>query len=124
MTASFGTTRRGFLRGSTALAVIAAFSASSWAQDMLDDTGDQAEWVQSYDAATSKALDRSTVPLLSPGTISATEAAVENFKIFIAKGGWPPVPNVPLKLGMQDPAVIDLRKINRIGRSRSGSRSL
>lgn len=76
----------------------------------MDETGDQAEWVQSYDAATSKTLDRSTAPLLSPGTVAATEAAIEKFKLFIAKGGWPLVPTVPLKLGMQDPAVIDLRK--------------
>jgi murein L,D-transpeptidase YcbB/YkuD len=110
MVGSFGVSRRDFLRGSTALAAIAFGAGSALAQDMMDETGDQAEWVQSYDAATSKTLDRSTAPLLSPGTVAATEAAIEKFKLFIAKGGWPLVPTVPLKLGMQDPAVIDLRK--------------
>jgi len=81
-----------------------------FAQNVEDDSADQAEWLQSYDAATSKTLDRSTTPLLSPDTLSATQAAIETFKQVIARGGWPQMPRVPLKLGMQNSAVIDLRK--------------
>ena len=103
-------TRRVFLlKSSVALAAV-AWAYPAFAQDVTEDTGDQAEWVQSYDAATSKTLDRSTAPLLSPGTLAATEAAIEAFKSVVANGGWPQVQNVPLKLGMQSPAVVDLRK--------------
>ena len=70
-------TRRVFLlKSSVALAAV-AWAYPAFAQDVTEDTGDQAEWVQSYDAATSKTLDRSTAPLLSPGTLAATEAAIE-----------------------------------------------
>ncbi len=103
-------TRRAFLLNSSVAFATLGMAYSASAQDVTEDMGDQAEWVQSYDAATSKTLDRSTAPLLSPGTLAATEAALEDFKAVIAKGGWPQVQNVPLKLGMQNPAVIDLRK--------------
>jgi L,D-transpeptidase YcbB len=102
--------RRGFVTGVAAGALAAYGFASASAQDFPDDSTDQAEWVQSYDAATSKTLDRSTAPLLSPGTLQATEAALEQFQKIVSSGGWPQVPRVPLKLGMQDPAVVDLRK--------------
>jgi murein L,D-transpeptidase YcbB/YkuD len=94
------------------VAVFAFLSGGSplLAQTTEDDSSDQAEWVQSYDAATSKTLDRSTTPLLSTETLNATQAAVENFKQIVSAGGWPTMPRVPLKLGMQHAAVVDLRK--------------
>ena len=102
--------RRAVLMGSVALLLATYLPKRAFAQMPEDDGADQAEWAQSYDAATSKTLDRSTTPLLSPETLNATQVAVENFKTVVAKGGWPAMPRVPLKLGMQNPAVVDLRK--------------
>ncbi len=102
--------RRSFLLGTVAVVMATSLPKASFAQNLEDDQGDQAEWVQNYDAATSKTLDRSTLPLLSPETLNATMNALESFKSIVAKGGWPEMPHVPLKLGMQNPAVVDLRK--------------
>ncbi len=102
--------RRAILLGTAAFTAAPLLPNRLFAQNMEDDSTDQAEWVQSYDAATSKTLDRSTTPLLSPETLNATQAAIESFKQVVNSGGWPQMPRVPLKLGMQNPAVIDLRK--------------
>ncbi len=102
--------RRAVLFGTAALFAAPLMTTRLFAQNVEDDSTDQAEWLQSYDAATSKTLDRSTTPLLSPETLNATQAAIETFKQVIARGGWPQMPRVPLKLGMQNPAVVDLRK--------------
>ena len=102
--------RRAILLGTAAITAAPLLPNRLFAQNMEDDSTDQAEWVQSYDAATSKTLDRSTTPLLSPETLNATQAAIESFKQVVNSGGWPQMPRVPLKLGMQNPAVIDLRK--------------
>lgn len=102
--------RRAVLMGSVALLLATHLPKAVFAQVPDDDGADQAEWAQSYDAATSKTLDRSTTPLLAPETLNASQVAFENFKAIVAKGGWPIMPRVPLKLGMQNPAVIDLRK--------------
>ena len=103
-------TRRAFLFGTSFVFVAPLMTKRLFGQNVEDDSTDQAEWLQSYDAATSKTLDRSTTPLLSPDTLNATQAAIEIFKQVIARGGWPQMPRVPLKLGMQNPAVVDLRK--------------
>ena len=102
--------RRSILLGTAAILAAPLLPNPIFAQNMEEDMGDQAEWVQSYDAATSKTLDRSTTPLLSPETLSATQAAIEAFKQVVSNGGWPQMPRVPLKLGMKSPAVVDLRK--------------
>jgi len=102
--------RRSVLLGSIAVFTAAVLPTRLYAQNADEETGDQAEWAQRYDAATSKTLDRSTTPLLSPETLGATQSAIETFKVVVAKGGWPLMPRVPLKLGMQDPAVTDLRR--------------
>ncbi len=102
--------RRAVLLGTVALLLAPGLPLGALAQNVEDDGGDQAEWAQSYDAATSKTLDRSTTPLLSPDTLNATQAALEAFKLVVAKGGWPEMPRVPLKLGMKNQAVVDLRK--------------
>jgi murein L,D-transpeptidase YcbB/YkuD len=102
--------RRAILFGTAAIFAAPFMASRLSAQNVDEESADQAEWLQSYDAATSKTLDRSTTPLLSPETLSATQAAVETFRQIIARGGWPLMPRVPLKLGMQDPAVIELRK--------------
>jgi murein L,D-transpeptidase YcbB/YkuD len=110
MHVSKSVTRRSVLLGSVGVVWAALLPHKLYAQNAEEEPGDQAEWAQSYDAATSKTLDRSTTPLLSPETLGATLAAVESFKLVVAKGGWPLMPRVPLKLGMQDAAVTDLRR--------------
>ena len=102
--------RRALFLGAAALMAAPFISTRLMAQNIEDDAADQAEWAQSYDAATSKTLDRSTTPLLSADTVNATQVAIESLKQTVASGGWPLMPRVPLKLGMQHPAVIDLRK--------------
>ena len=102
--------RRTFLLSSSAAFAALGMAVPSRAQDMPSDQTDQAEWVQTYDAAISKSLDRSTSPLLSPATVTATEAALESFRTLVSQGGWPQMPRVPLKLGMTHPAVVDLRR--------------
>lgn len=96
---------------------ILAFGVSAFALSVgsakaleFDDGTDQAEWQQSYDAASEISTVRSATPLLSAGTLSATEATIDQYRTLVAGGGWPSVPPVPLKLGMKSEAVIALRK--------------
>lgn len=76
----------------------------------FDDGLDQAEWQQSYDSVSDQLSTRSATPLLSSGTLSATEATIDQYRTLVAGGGWPNIPAVPLKLGMKDPAVVALRQ--------------
>lgn len=70
----------------------------------------QAEWGQAYDAAASMKIQRSQSPILSPATLSATEAAIEQMRNVVAQGGWTQMPKGNLKLGMRDKNVIALRR--------------
>lgn len=71
----------------------------------------QAEWAQRYDADARLTIGRSTTPILSPQTVAATEAAIEQFRQIVASGGWPQVPaGQQLRLGSNSPAVSTLRR--------------
>ncbi|MCW2284868.1 murein L,D-transpeptidase YcbB/YkuD [Rhodoblastus acidophilus] len=72
----------------------------------------QAEWAQTYDSVARLSVTRSTTPLLSPRTLSATEQAIEQYRRIVANGGWGRVPGAAgsLKLGASGPAVAALRK--------------
>ena len=71
----------------------------------------QAEWAQRYDSDARLTVSRSTTPLLSPRTLSATEQAIEQYRTIVANGGWNRIPTgVSLKLGSSGPAVAALRK--------------
>jgi L,D-transpeptidase YcbB len=71
----------------------------------------QAEWAQSYDADAHLAVPRSSTPLLSPETFTATEQAAEHYQQLVAAGGWNQVPaQGNLKLGSEGDAVVALRK--------------
>jgi hypothetical protein len=72
MTASFGTTRRGFLRGSTALAVMAAFSAHSWAQEMLDDNEKLRAEIAKLREAISRLADQDATLSAHGGNVTVT----------------------------------------------------
>ena len=81
-----------------------AWAASAETEDQ------QAEWGQAYDAAASMKIQRSQSPILSPATLSATEAAIEQMRNVVAQGGWTQMPKGNLKLGMRDKNVIALRR--------------
>ena len=72
---------------------------------------DQAEWAQGYDADSRLSVKRSTVPVLSLETFSATEQAIESYRRIVQNGGWNTVPSsAKLKLGTSGAAVVALRK--------------
>ncbi len=71
----------------------------------------QAEWAQSYDADEHLAVTRSSTPVLSPETFTATEQAAEHYRQIVANGGWAPVPSARnLRLGSQGDSVVALRR--------------
>lgn len=73
--------------------------------------GEQAEWAQRYDADPRLAIARSNTPVLSPQTFAATEQAIQTYRTIVANGGWGMVPATHvLKLGVNGPAVVALRK--------------
>ena len=72
--------------------------------------GDQAEWRQSYDSAQSLRVQRSLSPVISSGTLSATEQVIERYRTLVAQGGWPMMPKVSLRLGQRDRNVVALRQ--------------
>jgi murein L,D-transpeptidase YcbB/YkuD len=75
------------------------------------DTSGQAEWRQSYEEATNLTIARSTVPMLSPDSAAATEAAIARYREIAANGGWGTLPtNLRLKLGARGKGVVALRQ--------------
>jgi L,D-transpeptidase YcbB len=77
----------------------------------LPTSGEQAEWLQNYDAASRLRVQRSTTPILSPQALAATEESIARYKDIVARGGWTPVSSGErLKLGSKSTNVIALRK--------------
>jgi murein L,D-transpeptidase YcbB/YkuD len=75
------------------------------------DNAGQAEWAQHYDSDARLTVTRSTTPLLSPRTLSASEQAIEDYRRIAGAGGWGRIPGAGgLKLGAAGPAVAALRK--------------
>ena len=71
----------------------------------------QAEWRQSYETAERLAVNRETTPVLSPETVAATEAAIQQYQGIVTRGGWNAVPaGVELKVGVKSKAVQSLRQ--------------
>jgi hypothetical protein len=69
------------------------------------------EWEQRFDASGTARIDRTTVPLLSAQTVSATEGALQQYMALEARGGWPTVPgNETLTIGSRGPVVRVLRQ--------------
>ncbi|WP_158813217.1 murein L,D-transpeptidase [Methylocapsa sp. S129] len=110
-----GVNRRAFL-SATALGVLAgplaAFLGSGAQAQQADGLREpQAEWRQSYDTSERLAVSRETTPVLSAATLSATEAAIQQYQGIVARGGWNAVPaGAELRIGVKSKAVQALRQ--------------
>ena len=92
--------RRSLLTGS--LALIFTPAAGALAQ--------QAEWQQNFEGASRSRVSRSTTPILSAQTLSATEQMIEQYRGLVARGGWPLLRGgTGLRLGVKSPEVMALR---------------
>ena len=74
--------------------------------------GGQAEWGNSFDPGTKgEKTVRSTHPILSSGTIQATEVMVQRYQQLAAQGGWRQMPSTErLRVGSKGPSVVALRQ--------------
>ncbi len=109
---SYAPTRRVFARALASSGLCAVLVARpGWAAQVDPQGGRQAEWGQSYDSDASMSVIRTTTPILSPQTVAATEAAIQQYRDMVAQGGWPSVPaGQTLKIGSKGPAVLALRR--------------
>ncbi len=95
--------RRGLLLGASAAATSTFALRPVFAQ--------QAEWRQSYDAASTRTrITRSNTPVLSPEAVAATEQAIQSYRDRAAQGGWGVMPQERLKLGNRGAGVAALRQ--------------
>jgi len=100
--------RRTFARG-LALGLTGAAAGPALANEGF--FGSQAEWAPRFDADGRVGVPRAVTPLLSPQTVAATEQAIEQYRRYVAQGGWAMVPTgQTLKLGVRSPAVVALRQ--------------
>ncbi|MGB3389769.1 MAG: L,D-transpeptidase family protein, partial [Pseudaminobacter sp.] len=107
-------TRRSFLATAGALAAT-SLSGSAFAQDVISDilnSSRRGNWDDTFDARASEGGKvASTLPILSPQTVSYIEQAIGVYQNIVAQGGWPMVPDTKkLQLGVEDPDVVVLRK--------------
>ncbi|CAH1668653.1 L,D-transpeptidase family protein [Chelatococcus asaccharovorans] len=90
---------------------VTSVAAVELAQAQQVALGSQAEWVQSYDAASSMRLRRSNTPTLSAEAVAATEAAIAQYRDIVNRGGWGQIQGrQTLKVGVRSPAVVALRQ--------------
>ncbi len=108
--------RRSFTK-SLAAGLTGAFATGFGVRAALAAPGDgnpfsaQAEWAQNYDSDAKLSIPRSTTPLLSPQTWSATEQAIQRYRQLAANGGWNTVPaGQTLKVGVRGNGVVALRR--------------
>ena len=94
------------------LAMAAALMTSAALAEDADSAGaPQAEWRQSYETAERLAVNRETTPVLSPETLAATEAAIQQYQGIVSRGGWSAVPSgSELRVGVKSAAVRALRQ--------------
>jgi murein L,D-transpeptidase YcbB/YkuD len=101
--------RRGFLAGAALGAVVVALAPLAALAANVE-TG-QAEWRQNYEPSARNAVARETVPVLSPLTVQATEAAIQTYEGIVARGGWNEVPTgADLRIGVRSKSVQALRQ--------------
>jgi murein L,D-transpeptidase YcbB/YkuD len=98
--------RRAFLSG-VALCALAGAAPMAFAQQ----ADDQAEWRQSYESSDRVSIGREGTPVLSPATVTATEAAIQLYQGLVSRGGWTMVPaSAELRIGAKSKAVLALRQ--------------
>lgn len=110
--------RRALLGGLASLFVAPsiAFAEQSGNESPLEAlTRSQAvrEWQQKFDAGDTSRYDRikSELPLLSPDTVAAMEAAMPRLQDIVARGGWPQVQSKQkLKVGSRSDIIQTLRQ--------------
>jgi L,D-transpeptidase YcbB len=94
-----------------AAGVLASFIGSSALAQQADSGEPQAEWRQSYETSDRLAVHRETTPVLSPETLAATDAAIQQYQGIVSRGGWSPVPTgADLKIGAKSKSVQALRQ--------------
>ncbi|TXN75007.1 L,D-transpeptidase family protein [Methylobacterium sp. WL18] len=97
----------------TALLGVAALGTLGLSAAEARDQGNyaQAEWAQDYASPAGMQVQRETVPILSPQTVSATEQMVERYRDIVNRGGWRPVSGAErLRVGAKGPAVSAVRQ--------------
>jgi murein L,D-transpeptidase YcbB/YkuD len=90
-----------------------ASSGSAKAEDPISQVieGGGAEWSDGFDAASSAADVRTSIPILSPQIVDSVQQAIVRYSDIVSRGGWPTVPATKkLKLGVRDAAVVNLRQ--------------
>ena len=103
--------RRAFLMAGGAAAGLAAQAAA--AEDpILQKLIQQQSGSFGFDSASRTIkMPRSSLPTLSPATVTATEQAIARYQQIVESGGWPAVPPVnELRLGNRHPGVVALRQ--------------
>jgi L,D-transpeptidase YcbB len=110
-----GVNRRVFLSASAFGALAGPFlmllGSAALAQQADGASEPQAEWRQSYETSERLSVNRETTPVLSPATLAATEAAIQQYQGIVARGGWNAVPaGAELKIGARSKAVQALRQ--------------
>jgi murein L,D-transpeptidase YcbB/YkuD len=105
-----GAIRRAILSAAAIGALTVSYgSAQAQQADGLNEP--QAEWRQSYESSERLAVGRETTPILSPATLAATEAAIQQYQGVVARGGWNAVPaGAELKIGVRSKTVQALRQ--------------
>ena len=105
--------RRAMLAGLGAAAATFAGGGAN-AQTLLDSllkSPKRGKWDDQFNAQTGRSKVSSTLPILSPETVSYVESAIDTYRGIVSRGGWPLVPaGGKLELGVVDPAVSQLRK--------------
>jgi L,D-transpeptidase YcbB len=97
--------------GGLAMAAAALMSSGALAEDADSASAPQAEWRQSYETAERLAVNRETTPVLSPETLTAIEAAIQQYQGIVSRGGWSAVPSgAELRIGVKSGAVRALRQ--------------
>jgi murein L,D-transpeptidase YcbB/YkuD len=71
----------------------------------------QTEWESGFDSQSQITRPaNTTTPILSPQTVPAMEQAIFAYQDLVSRGGWNSVPSVEMRIGMRDPAVVELRR--------------
>ena len=97
----------------TALLSVAALGTLGFGAAEARDQGNyaQAEWAQDYASPAGMQVQRETVPILSPQTVTATEQMVDRYKDIVTRGGWRAVSGAEhLRIGSRGPAVAAVRQ--------------